>query len=129
MDSLGAASAARFAGEDNLGGIEILATQGQTPGADTYDTFVGYGGRSFSILDTDGKQVFDSGAELEEKIAKLIEQGKLPEAAFNADNTGAELDERSDRKVCHAAACMRHASCVRKAGIRLEQVCSLPFCM
>ena len=65
----------------------------------TYERLVAFGGRSFSILNGDAEIVFDSGADFENEWLRLIEAGSLPEAAFNCDNDGAELDSRSDRRV------------------------------
>ena len=98
-EMLGQELVTRFADPDDLGGIEIHKFLGLSEDGKSYDTLVTYGGRSFTILNAKGQQVFDSGAEFEKKIAELVAAGKLPAAAFNADNDGAKLDQRSDRKV------------------------------
>ena len=90
---------ALYANGDQLGALDIHASLGLSADGTTYDKVVAHGGRSFSILSDKGSAVFDSGTEIEEKIAALIAEGKLPEAAFNADNDSAELDQRSDKKV------------------------------
>jgi hypothetical protein len=51
-----------------------------------------FGARSFSIWTADGRQVFDSGAEFERKVAELF-----PEY-FNSDHAEANFDNRSDNK-------------------------------
>jgi Ca2+-binding RTX toxin-like protein len=56
------------------------------------DNIIGAGGRSFSIWDTQGNLVFDSGADFERITARVY-----PEF-FNASNTNNELDNRSDDK-------------------------------
>ena len=57
-----------------------------------FDRLFSYGARSFSIIDSYGNLVFDSGDDIEEKIAEL-----LP-ANFNAGHDNNNLDDRSDNK-------------------------------
>lgn len=96
---LGPELAARAADEDDLGGLRVHASLGLAADGSSYDKLVTYGARSFSILDARGRVVYDSGDAFERLIADLVAAGKLPEAAFNADNDGAEVDQRSDRAV------------------------------
>jgi len=56
------------------------------------ENVVAYGARSFSIWSSDGKLVFDSGADFEKLTASLA-----PEV-FNASNDDPEADNRSDDK-------------------------------
>ena len=99
---LGPDLAARAADEDDLGGLRVHASLGLAADGVSYDELVTYGARSFSILrsfDTRGRLVFDSADGFERAVADLVAAGKLPAAAFNADNDGAEVDQRSDRAV------------------------------
>lgn len=53
---------------------------------------MGYGGRSFSIWDTAGNLVFDSGDALEQITAELLPEG------FNSNGESDSFDSRSDDK-------------------------------
>ncbi|MBN2526470.1 MAG: choice-of-anchor I family protein [Deltaproteobacteria bacterium] len=61
-------------------------------GDEVYSQIYAYGARSFSIWDTHGRQVFDSGAEFELLTAELAPHG------FNANNDDNDADKRSDDK-------------------------------
>ena len=74
-----------------LGAGEFLA--GDKDGDGDVDTILTYGGRSFSILDSDGKVVFDSGDHIERFIAT---QGTFSSSA--PATSGAFDDTRSDNK-------------------------------
>lgn len=80
---------------ENLGGLKASGIDGFD--GENYTKIVAYGGRSFSIWDEDGNQVFDSGDDFEQIIA-----ARFPER-FNSDfdyddgeivDNG--VDERSD---------------------------------
>jgi hypothetical protein len=76
-----------------LGRLTVTKTLGDSDGDGDYDKLYSFGGRSMSILDDDGKLVFDTGSELE----RLVAQFEL--SIFNADNVEpAQLDNRSDNK-------------------------------
>ena len=57
-----------------------------------YDALYAFGGRSFSIWDENGNQVWDSGAEFEQRTTSLSMVN------FNADEEGNDPDNRSDNK-------------------------------
>lgn len=78
--------------DENLGRLKITTADGLLEDGSCYETIYGVGGRSFSILDTDGNQVFDSGADFEQ-----ITEEALPDF-FNSDNTESNFDNRSDDK-------------------------------
>ncbi len=58
----------------------------------TYKKLYAYGARSFSIWNTQGQQVWDSGSEFERKVAELVPD------YFNSDHEAAAFDDRSDNK-------------------------------
>ena len=76
-----------------LGRLNVTTTLGDRDGDGDYDKLYAFGARSMSILDDDGRMVFDTGSQLE-RITASIEP-----LLFNADNAEpAELDNRSDNK-------------------------------
>ncbi|KYC35649.1 alkaline phosphatase [Scytonema hofmannii PCC 7110] len=76
-----------------LGRLYVTSTLGDTDGDGDYDELYSFGGRSFSIWDTQGKLVYDSGDEFERITAQLF-----PEE-FNSNNTSNDtFDNRSDDK-------------------------------
>lgn len=52
-----------------------------------YDRLFAYGARSFSIVTTDGRMVFDSANDFERIIAGKVLAGELPLQAFNANHS------------------------------------------
>lgn len=75
-----------------LGRLNITAENGDIDGDGDYDRLYTLGGRSFSIWDAYGNQVFDSGDDFEQIIAQ-----QFPEY-FNASNDNNDFDNRSDNK-------------------------------
>lgn len=77
--------------------LNISIIDGDTDGDGDIDVLHSYGSRSFTIFDTDGTVVFDSGAQFE----RLVAQYRVPNA-FNNDERGddpSEIDDsRSDNK-------------------------------
>ncbi len=79
--------------DEELGRLTISSIDGDTDGDGDLDQIVAYGGRSFSVLDSGGNIIFDSGDQIERITAELA-----PEL-FNAnDGDPAEVDTRSDNK-------------------------------
>jgi hypothetical protein len=89
--------------DGNLGRLNIAWNMGYQTNADgspkldangrlTYDKLYAYGARSFSIWNTQGQLVWDSGSEFEKKIAELFP------TYFNTDHEAVSLDDRSDNK-------------------------------
>jgi hypothetical protein len=68
------------------------ASDDSTDGTGTYSELYTYGGRSFTIWDTNGLVVFDSGDDMERITASIYG------AAFNNNNDENEGDTRSDAK-------------------------------
>lgn len=50
--------------DQNIGALKVTKANGSEDGGISYDRFFGFGGRSFSIWNTSGKLVYDSGNEL-----------------------------------------------------------------
>ncbi|WP_299405277.1 choice-of-anchor I family protein [Acaryochloris sp. IP29b_bin.148] len=79
--------------DENLGRLQVSTIDGDLDGDGDYDQLFSYGGRSFSIWDAVGNQVFDSG----DQIARIT-AAQTPEL-FNADDGDPEaFDSRSDNK-------------------------------
>jgi 2',3'-cyclic-nucleotide 2'-phosphodiesterase / 3'-nucleotidase / 5'-nucleotidase len=79
--------------DPKLGRLTVTKTLGDKGADGDYEELFVFGGRSMSILDEDGKLVFDTGSELERKAAAL------EPFAFNADNVDpVAVDNRSDNK-------------------------------
>jgi hypothetical protein len=76
----------------NLGRLNITSASGRNPVTGVYEEIVAFGGRSFSIWDTAGKLVFDSGDDFERLTAHFYPTN------FNASNSGNDFDNRSDDK-------------------------------
>ncbi|MGB7443107.1 MAG: choice-of-anchor I family protein [Coleofasciculaceae cyanobacterium] len=85
-------NAAELQQDANLGRLTVSTLDGDLDGDGDYDQLFAYGGRSFTIWDEFGNLVYDSGDDLEERLAQL-----LP-ANFNSDNTENSFDTRSDNK-------------------------------
>lgn len=89
--------------DGHLGRLNIAWNMGYQTNADgspkldangrlTYDKLYAYGARSFSIWNTQGQLVWDSGSEFEKKISELFP------TYFNTDHEAVSLDDRSDNK-------------------------------
>lgn len=78
--------------EENLGRQTITKADGLNEDGSCYETIYGVGGRSFSIFDTDGKQVFDSADDFERITAEVLPKN------FNSNNSESNFDNRSDDK-------------------------------
>ena len=78
--------------EENLGRLTITKADGLNEDGSCYETIYGVGGRSFSIFDTDGKQVFDSANDFERITAEVLPKN------FNSNNSESNFDNRSDDK-------------------------------
>jgi alkaline phosphatase len=79
--------------EENLGRLNISTIDGDIDGDGDFDQLYSYGGRSFTIWDSNGNQVFDSGQLIADITAELVP------TIFNSDESDpAEFDDRSDDK-------------------------------
>lgn len=81
--------------QDNaaLGRLKVTTTLGDTDGDGDFDELYSYGARSFSVWDSDGKRVYDSGDFLERKLAEL-----LPNDFNSTNDENGSFDNRSDDK-------------------------------
>ncbi|AFY38823.1 alkaline phosphatase [[Leptolyngbya] sp. PCC 7376] len=76
-----------------LGRLKVTNTMGDTDGDGDFDELYAFGGRSFSIWNTSGEIVFDSGSQFAYITAKLYPNN------FNSTNDeNASFDNRSDDK-------------------------------
>ncbi len=78
--------------DENLGRLEITNTLGDTDGDGDFDQLFSFGGRSFSIWNSEGELVFDSGSDFEQITAELFPD------FFNSNNDENNFDNRSDNK-------------------------------
>ncbi|ELS02889.1 hypothetical protein Xen7305DRAFT_00026070 [Xenococcus sp. PCC 7305] len=85
-------NAAELQDDAVLGRLEISAIDGDLDGDGDYDQLFAYGGRSFTIWDSRGNLVFDSGDELETITAQLFPN------LFNSQGTIDSFDSRSNAK-------------------------------
>lgn len=76
----------------NLGRLNVSTVEGLNAAGTCYEELHSMGGRSFSIWNADGTQVFDSGDAFE-RITSLANP-----AFFNSNHTANDLEGRSDDK-------------------------------
>ncbi|RPF83641.1 MAG: DUF839 domain-containing protein [Roseibacillus sp. TMED18] len=76
--------------DEEAGRLKVSKLDGDTDGDGDFDELFSFGSRSFSIRDTDGNLVFDSGDIIEQLTATLIPLN------FNSDNDDPEFDGKSD---------------------------------
>lgn len=75
-----------------IGRLNITNTMGDLDGDGDYDELYSFGARSVTLWNTDGNLVWDSG-DLMEKVTSMAYPTR-----FNASNTDASFDSRSDNK-------------------------------
>lgn len=93
LDPVAFPNAAELQADAALGRLIVTTTLGDANGDGLYEELYAFGGRSFSIWDTQGNLVFDSGSQFEEIIAQ-----RFPDF-FNFDNAENDsFDNRSDNK-------------------------------
>ncbi|GJD21798.1 hypothetical protein RIVM261_067540 [Rivularia sp. IAM M-261] len=78
--------------DQNLGRLSVSSIDGDTDGDGDYDKLYAYGTRSFSVWDSQGNLVYDSGDDFEQITAQQFA------ANFNASNDNNTFDNRSDNK-------------------------------
>ena len=92
LDSAAFPNAEELQTEEELGRLEVSTIDGDTDGDGDFDRLISYGGRSFSIRDSHGNLVFDSGDAFAQITAEQV-----PEI-FNSNGTIDSFDSRSDNK-------------------------------
>lgn len=93
--ALGDVNVEELADKKHAGNLKLSNASGWNEEKGCFDELYAYGSRSFSIYESEGNVVFDSGAEFEKITAELNEPGIFH---HNADNEEAEFDDRSDNK-------------------------------
>ena len=69
LDSTVFPDAATLQEDENGGRINVTTSMGDTDGDGDFDEIYTYGARSFSIWNTSGSLIYDSGDEFEQTIA------------------------------------------------------------
>lgn len=82
----------RLTDADGLGDLAVTNTMGDTDNDGKFEQIYAYGGRSFSIWDSHGQLVFDSGDQFEQHLKQVAGQ------YFNVSNDNNKIDNRSDNK-------------------------------
>jgi len=95
LDNATFADETALKGNGELGRLTVsnfTGLRGDTDSDGDIDQIITYGGRSFSILDAAGNQVFDSGDQIEEFVASLglVSTGLVGFDDTRSDNKGAE---------------------------------------
>lgn len=84
-------NAAELQRDENLGRLLVSRVSGDPDGDGRHESLYSFGGRGFSIRDTAGRLVFESGDGFERLVAAAVPEG------FNCDNeTNDSFDQRSD---------------------------------
>jgi hypothetical protein len=77
--------------DDQLGRLKVVSTFPSVEGPNGYTQLAAYGGRSFTIWDTSGNVVFDSGSGLEAIIRTVVgEEAWLEDHDGRSDDKGPE---------------------------------------
>ncbi|MBN1448005.1 MAG: choice-of-anchor I family protein [Bacteroidetes bacterium] len=92
LDPTAFPNAVTLQGNNDLGRLNVTTTLGDTDNDGDYDELYSFGARSFSIWDTAGNLVWDSGDQFEQITAAAYP------ADFNTDNDENDPDGRSDAK-------------------------------
>lgn len=92
LDPTAFPNAADLQEDENLGRLGVSTIDGDIDGDGDYDQLFSYGARSFSIWDSAGNLVFDSGDQFEQITAAAYPDN------FNASNDENDAEGRSDNK-------------------------------
>jgi DNA-binding beta-propeller fold protein YncE len=93
LDPTAFPDAAALQENENLGRLTVTNTLGDADGDGDFDKLYVFGGRSFSIWSSDGKQVYDSGDAFERIIADAY-----PDQFNSNEDDNDSFDSRSDNK-------------------------------
>jgi hypothetical protein len=75
-----------------LGRLNVVNTLGDLDGDGDFDEIYALGSRSFSVWNTDGNLLFDSGSDFETRLSTIYPTN------FNTGHTTNAMDDRSDNK-------------------------------
>jgi len=89
LDSTAFPQAAELQRPENLGRLRITRVEGDSDGDGDYDRLYTLGTRSFAIWSSDGRLVFDSGDDFEQKTAEAVPR------FFNTADDANRFDSRS----------------------------------
>ncbi|MBE9240994.1 choice-of-anchor I family protein [Synechocystis salina] len=92
LDPTAFPNAAELQADANLGRLTVTTKFGDIDGDGDFDELYVFGARSFSIWDSNGNLVYDSGEDFERIVAESIPD------FFNASNSNNSFDNRSDNK-------------------------------
>lgn len=92
LDPTAFPNAAELQSDEQIGRLFITTELGDPDGDGDFDQLYSYGGRSFSIWNSAGNLVFDSGDAFEQITAQIYPD------FFNASNSNNTFDNRSDDK-------------------------------
>ncbi len=92
LDPVAFPNAEELQADDQLGRLIVTTTRGDTDGDGDYDQLYAFGGRSFTIWNSQGNLVYDSGNDLEQ-----ITAAQFP-YLFNSQGDTDGFDSRSDNK-------------------------------
>ncbi len=92
LDPTAFPNGAELQADANLGRLQVTTELGDTDGDGDYDALYTFGGRSFSIWDSQGRLVADSGDDFEQITGTFFPD------YFNASNSNNNFDNRSDDK-------------------------------
>lgn len=84
--------------DEELGRLNISSIDGDTDGDGDIDVLYAYGSRSFTIFDTDGNVVFDSGDDFEQLIAELRDANAFNNDDYPSGDADTTDENRSDNK-------------------------------
>lgn len=84
--------AADLTSDAQLGRLNVTTASGLSADGSCYEQLYSFGARSFSIVDTDGTQVFDSGDAFEQITAEVAPD------FFNSNHSESNVEGRSDDK-------------------------------
>ena len=79
--------------DENLGRLKFVTTEGNTDADAAYEALYSFGARSFTIWDTAGNVIYDSGDDFEQKTAAMI-----PDDFNSTNDENDSFDDRSDDK-------------------------------
>ncbi|MBD2652828.1 choice-of-anchor I family protein [Synechocystis sp. FACHB-383] len=92
LDPTAFPNAVELQADANLGRLTVTTKFGDIDGDGDFDELYVFGARSFSIWDSNGNLVYDSGEDFERIVAESIPD------FFNASNNNNSFDNRSDNK-------------------------------